>query len=173
MHFLGLLVGVLGAGAFWWYRLKMMGDAASEIADMAGRAKGAYRRKKIRSANQESPIAAIEDPLTACAVLLYHVLENPQTTPAQDTFVQDLLTPLADATTVLEASVYGRWAANQDVEPRRATRLLCDKLNDWLNPDEKRDIEAMVSALAGSDLFHVSTDKVGASFKRLELSVNA
>lgn len=37
MHILIAAIGLLGAAAFWWYRLKIMNDAAREVADVVGR----------------------------------------------------------------------------------------------------------------------------------------
>src|SRR5436190_2401212 len=48
MPFLIAILGVLGAGAFWWYRMKAMNDAAREVADIVGRVQGNIRRKKLR-----------------------------------------------------------------------------------------------------------------------------
>lgn len=49
MPFLVVLLGILGAGAFWWYRLKMMNDAAQDVADVVGRVQGSIRRRSCAS----------------------------------------------------------------------------------------------------------------------------
>ena len=49
MHILLALLGIAAAGAFWWYRLKMMNDAAGEVIDAVGRADPwvAGRRRRL------------------------------------------------------------------------------------------------------------------------------
>ena len=70
MHILLAILGVLGAGAFWYFRLKSMGQAASEIADTAGRVRGAYNRRQFRKKVEASTIDAIDDPRVAATVFL-------------------------------------------------------------------------------------------------------
>jgi hypothetical protein len=61
MHILLAVLVVVGLG-LWWYRMKMMKDAASEAADVIGRVRGDIRRRKISQRNGASPLAAIDDP---------------------------------------------------------------------------------------------------------------
>ena len=42
------LIAILGGVAFWWWRFKMVSEAANEIGDVAGRAWGKYKRHKFR-----------------------------------------------------------------------------------------------------------------------------
>ena len=70
MHILLAVFGILGVAAFWWYRLKMMNDAANDAADVIGRVRGNIRRKRIRHQNEMSPLTAIDDPVVAAATLI-------------------------------------------------------------------------------------------------------
>ena len=49
MHILVSILGLLGAGLFWWYRLRAAGAAVRDVADMAGRARGAVKRRRFRN----------------------------------------------------------------------------------------------------------------------------
>ncbi|MFD0916822.1 hypothetical protein ACFQ14_10420 [Pseudahrensia aquimaris] len=169
MHILGIIVAFLGAAAFWWYRVKIIRDAGSEVIDAAGRMKGKYRRNKIRTANEQSPITAIDDPITSAATLVYMMLENAETTPAQDNFVRGQFDGFSDEVTVDEAVVYGRWAAQQGIEKRKAIKMLCKQLNGWLDLSEKLDIEKIISTVSQSDLFNVSETSVQSALTRLGL----
>lgn len=64
------VLGFLGAAGFWWYRAKYFGQAASEVADVAGRAVGAYKRRQFRKKADASTIDSIQDPGIAATVLL-------------------------------------------------------------------------------------------------------
>ena len=55
MPFLIAILGVLGAAAIWWYRMKAMNEAAREVADVVGRVQGNIRRKKLRKQAALSP----------------------------------------------------------------------------------------------------------------------
>ena len=48
MHILLGLLALLGGAAFWWWRIKMIGQAADEVTDVAGRAIAKYNRYKFR-----------------------------------------------------------------------------------------------------------------------------
>ena len=68
MHILLAVLGVLGVAAFWWYRVKYVGQAAGELVDAAERARGAFRRRQFRKKADTATIDAIDDPRTAATV---------------------------------------------------------------------------------------------------------
>ncbi|TKB31169.1 MAG: hypothetical protein E5W69_02250, partial [Mesorhizobium sp.] len=76
MHILIAAIGLLGAAAFWWYRLKTMNDAAREVADVVGRVQGNIRRKKLRKQAALSPLTAIDDPVVAAATLITAIISE-------------------------------------------------------------------------------------------------
>ena len=47
MQFILGLLAILGGAAFWWWRLKMMGEAANDVNNAVGRAVGTYKCKKF------------------------------------------------------------------------------------------------------------------------------
>ena len=63
MHILVSILGLLGAGLFWWYRLRAAGAAVRDVADMAGRARGAVKRRRFRNLAAGSPFADLDDPV--------------------------------------------------------------------------------------------------------------
>lgn len=48
MHILLGLLAILGGAAFWYWRLKAVKEATDDVADMAGRAWGKWKRYKFR-----------------------------------------------------------------------------------------------------------------------------
>jgi hypothetical protein len=70
MPFLIAVLGIVGAAAVWWYRVKYMSQAAGEVADAIGRVKGSLRRGKLRKKAALAPVAAIDDPVTAAATVI-------------------------------------------------------------------------------------------------------
>src|SRR5882672_3463454 len=65
------LLAILGGAAFWWWRIKMMSEAANDIGDVAGRAWGKYKRHKFRKKVEDSPLESIDDPAAAAVVMMY------------------------------------------------------------------------------------------------------
>ena len=65
MAFLGILVMAIGGAAVWYWRLKMMREAGSEIIDSVERMRGAYKRGKFRKQAAVAPLASIADPAIA------------------------------------------------------------------------------------------------------------
>ena len=61
MHILLPLLGVLGAFGYWYFALKNAGKAAGEIADVAGRARGAYKRNQFRK-KADASVLGIDKP---------------------------------------------------------------------------------------------------------------
>ncbi|MEO5758597.1 MAG: hypothetical protein ABIQ51_17245, partial [Mesorhizobium sp.] len=76
MPFLIAIFGLLGAAAFWWYRMKAMNEAARDVADVIGRVQGSVRRKKLRKQAALSPLTAIDDPVVAAATLITSIVSE-------------------------------------------------------------------------------------------------
>ena len=74
MHIVLAVLGLLGGGLFWWYRLKVLGEAAGDFIDGAGRARGYFRRRRIWTQAEHSPLTAIEDPVLAAATLIFAII---------------------------------------------------------------------------------------------------
>ena len=97
MPFLIALLGVLGAAAFWWYRMKAMNDAAREVADVVGRVQGNIRRKKLRKQAALSPLTAIDDPVVAAATLITALAaEHGPILPKRETVIREVISQIAD-----------------------------------------------------------------------------
>lgn len=73
MPLLGLLATIAVGVAVWYWRLKMLREAGSEVIDSIERMRGAYNRKQFRKKVEDAPLASIEDPVIA-AVTFYFCL---------------------------------------------------------------------------------------------------
>ncbi|WP_288141988.1 hypothetical protein [Mesorhizobium sp.] len=97
MHILIAAIGLLGAAAFWWYRMKAMNDAAREVADVVGRVQGNIRRKRLRKQAALSPLTAIDDPVVAAATLITAIIaENGPVLSQREAVIRSVISEIAD-----------------------------------------------------------------------------
>lgn len=153
MHILIAIVGIMGAAAFWWYRVQYMGKAAGEVADAIGHVRGNMRRNALRKKSAVSPITAIDDPVVAAATVIMAI--NAEDAPLDDDQERRLREEVATIATSSqkadEAVVYARWATDQVADVHividKATILLKEMLND----EEKEGLVAMVESITPAE----------------------
>ncbi len=152
MHILIALAGIFGGLAFWWWRLKMMKEAADDVTDVAGRALGKYRRYKFRKKAESSAVEAVEDPLAAAAIMMIAVAQGEtDLTPAAEKVIEQEVARAMGRDDPTELMVFAKWVARH-VEDANNISLRYQKL--WtrkLNRDELRDLVAMVRRAAEAD----------------------
>jgi uncharacterized tellurite resistance protein B-like protein len=156
MHIVVIVLGVLGAATFWWYRLKMMGDAANEVVDQVGRVQGHFRRQKLRKKAAVAPVAAIDDPVIAAATLMTAIAaEDAVVSDALKDRVRDVVTGIASSAEKAEEAVtYAVWASNQVAEVQTVIDQTATFLKDKLNNDEKEELVGMVQSVVLKDERH-------------------
>jgi hypothetical protein len=143
------LLALLGGAAFWWWRLKMIGEAASEAHDVAGRAWGKYKRNKFRKKVEDSPVEAVTDPAAAAVVLMYAMAKEggPLSRVAEDA-IRHEATDAMMLENPTELLVFGKWVSDH-VQDVNNVILRYSKL--WaggLTPDECADLVRMVERVA-------------------------
>ena len=126
MHIVVLVLGVLAGAAFWWYRIKTISEAGSEVVDALGRVRGQVRRNKLRQKSEESPVVAIDNPVIAAATLLINLITTSPMTPVQEEVVREQLGSIAAGEELDEAIIYGRWVQTQALDSRKATLMLVE-----------------------------------------------
>jgi uncharacterized tellurite resistance protein B-like protein len=152
MHILILVAGALGAAAFWWYRLKMMNEAAGEVVDAFGRVRGAIRRKKIRRQNELSPLTAIDDPVVAAATLIASIMSDDVVLkPSRESALGKEIDTIASAGKLDETIVYAKWAAAQIDDAQVVIDKLAPMLATRLDEHEKHGLLDMVRRVAKTD----------------------
>jgi len=148
MPFLIAVLGVLGAAAFWWYRMKAMNDAAREVADVVGRVQGNIRRKKLRKQAALSPLTAIDDPVVAAATLITSIVsENGPILPQREAVIRAVISEIADKKKTDEAVIYAKWAASQ-IDTTVVIDKLAPFLRERLDVAERNDLLQMVNRAA-------------------------
>ena len=146
------LIAILGGAAFWWWRIKMIGEATGEMTDAAGKVIGKYKRYKFRKKVEDSPLEAVDDPLAAAVVMMVALAKErgPLLEPTEAAIRRELTTVMgvADPTEVM---VFGKWVANHVVEAN-AVSLRYSKL--WigaLSRTEREDFLAASERIAAAD----------------------
>lgn len=175
MHIVLIVLGALGAAAFWWYRLKMMGDAANEVAHQVGRVQGHFRRQKLRKKAAVAPVAAIDDPVVAAATVMTAIA-------AEDNIVSDALKErVRSAVSVIavsdektdEAVTYAIWASNQVADVQTVIDQTASLLTGKLNDGEKEELVAMVQSVVLKDERHAMyTQRIDRLRRKLGLVVS-
>ncbi|TPI30381.1 hypothetical protein FJW08_14800 [Mesorhizobium sp. B3-2-1] len=152
MPFLIAVLGVLGAAALWWYRMKAMNDAAREVADVVGRVQGNIRRKKLRKQAALSPLTAIDDPVVAAATLITAMVsEGGPVLPQREAVIREVISQIADGQKKTdEAVVYAKWAASQIDDTTIVIDKLAPFLRERLDPNERDDLLQMLNRVAQS-----------------------
>jgi len=150
MPFLLAILGVLGAAAFWWYRMKAMNEAARDVADVIGRVQGSVRRKKLRNQAALSPLTAIDDPVVAAATLITAIVsENGPVLPGREAVIRSVISEIADNNKKTdEAVVYAKWAASQIDDTTIVIDKLAPFLRERLDVNERNDLLQMLNRVA-------------------------
>ncbi|ESX07555.1 MULTISPECIES: hypothetical protein [unclassified Mesorhizobium] len=176
MPFLIAILGVLGAGAFWWYRMKAMNEAAREVADVVGRVQGNIRRKKLRKQAALSPLTAIDDPVVAAATLIMAIAaEHGPILPKRETVIREVISQIADNQKKTdEAVVYAKWAAAQIDDTTIVIDKLAPFLRERLDPHEREDLLQMLDRVAksGEQSFKVADQRMLRLRQKLGFEVN-
>lgn len=172
MHILLAALGIFAAAAFWWYRLKYMGEAANEVADAVGKVRGNFRRSKLRKKAAVAPVTAIDDPVTAAATVVMAIAaEDRPVSDVLETRVREQIETIADSAKQLdEAIVYAKWASDQVAD----VQIVVDKTADFLKPildaAEKEQLVAMVlAATPAKERHHMFRQRVERLRRRLGL----
>ncbi len=131
MHILLALLGALGAIAALIWRLRMMGEAAREVADAAETVANMPRRMRFQSRAKNGGMHAVDDPREAAAVLmaLFGRVDGELSTAAKTAIAEhaaqrfELSEEDADALAT-QAAWLTRDAANADAVVDRMVALL-------------------------------------------------
>ncbi len=144
-----LIIAALAGAAFWWWRLKMIGEAASEATDVAGRVWGKYKRKKFLSKVNDSPLAVIDDPASAAAILLYTMVnEHGAIGPETEELIRSEVVNTIAPDDVTELLTFSKWTAGHATDANSVILRFGDIWRNQLNTTEKEGLVAMVKRVA-------------------------
>ena len=144
MHVLGIILTAVAGALYWSWYAQRAAEVGGQVIDKAQQVRGRRRRRAHLKRVNLSPAAAVDHPVVAAATLMEFVGGEDGRERAST-----LLQEIAPATLAQEALVYAAWASEQIDDRRGATDLLCAKLTEWLDPAEKKRLQAMLHEVAG------------------------
>ncbi|MGM4911375.1 hypothetical protein [Rhizobium sp. 768_B6_N1_8] len=143
----------IGGAAVWYWRLKMMREAGSEIIDSVERMRGAYKRGKFRKQAAVAPLASIADPAIAAVAFFFCLAkEKPMYFDAAKDVVRDRMKGIIRPGDLEEVLVFGEWAsknANSPEDPIRRFRDLWIRALDMQERQQLIGIAEDVAAVGG------------------------
>jgi len=152
MHILLAILGIVAAAAFWWYRMRRVRDAATEVVDAVGRVRGNMRRQKIRKQNELSPITAIDDPVVAAATVIASIIsDDVALNDAREETLRQEIDAIALPGKLDETMVYAKWAASQVDDAAVVIDKLGPMLAAKLDEPEKQSLLTMTRRVALAD----------------------
>ena len=173
MHILLTILGIVGAFSYYWFVIRNASDAVGEIADAAGRARGAYRRNQFRKKADASTISAIDDPRTAAVVMAVAVANcEGEMTPQQDAALKQAMSDVLGIGDPDEELTFAKWAVREVSDPNNISMRLSRVWTGSLNMGERRQLVDMISHVAGirGALSHVQAEAIERLRTRLDLS---
>lgn len=172
MHIILAFLAVLGGAAFWWWRLKMLNEAAGEVGDAAGRAWGAWKRHKFRKKVESSPYEAVSDPAAAAVIMMVALAKRDGELPGKSeaAIAKEVANTMAvdDPT---ELMTFAKWVASHGESPSNVSIRYARLWNSSLTPAERRDLLAMCdrTAVAAGPLTDEQRAELAALSRRLGL----
>lgn len=168
MPVLGLILAVIGAALFWWWRAQRVRDAAETVIDLAGKAKGAVNRARFRNKAGISVLAGVHDPGVAAATLLYSLMAQKRPVSLSDEDKMDALLETVcrmNARDRQEAMAFAAWAAGQVADTNEVVRRFLPLWERTLEPAQHTELLEM--ALNIAEVGGAPTDGQSASIRRL------
>ncbi len=152
MHVILGILGVLGALVFWYYRIRVIGQAANEVVDAAGKMRGAYNRRKFRNKVEGSVLTAIEDPQAAASVMAVAIMEEkgPLSREAEDALRLELKNSINVADPV-EMTTFSKWVVQQSNDPNNISKKFTKMWTSTLNEKDRRELVKMIQRLSAVD----------------------
>lgn len=149
MPFLGLLLAVAAGAAVWWWRLKMLKDAGSEVIDSVERMRGAYNRRQFRKAAEAAPLTSIQDPAIAAVVFFICLADDK---PAQRSealgLIRDRMKGIIAEKDIEEVIVFADWTAKNVINVEDPVRRFRDLWLQHLDIDERGELISIARAVS-------------------------
>jgi uncharacterized tellurite resistance protein B-like protein len=174
MHILLSVLGLVGAFGYYWFVVRNASNAVGEIADAAGRARGAYRRNQFRKKADAATISAIDDPRSAAVVMAVAVASaDGDMTPEQDAALNEAMTTILRVSDPVEEMTFAKWAVREVSDPNNISMRLGRLWTSSLNMQERQELVDMVRAVASADgaLSEVQREAIDRLRTRLAITV--
>jgi uncharacterized tellurite resistance protein B-like protein len=145
MPILMTIIAALVGLSFWWWRLKVMSEAAGDVGDAAGRAWGKYKRFKFKQKVELSPVEAVKDPAAAAVVMMFAMIkEENAINEAAEAAVRKQVTEQMKISDPTELMVFGKWVASHVVDANSISQRYAKLWAGALNMDERAALVKMV-----------------------------
>jgi len=149
MPYLVMLLGVFAGIGFWWWRLKAMGEAASEIHDAAGKVIGKYKRNKFRKKVEGATLTAVSDPIAAAIIMMIAVAQEdrPLDDDTEAAIRNEAVGTMGQADPA-EVMIFCKWVASNVADANDVSYAYRTLWTDNLTQNERRDLISMVQRIA-------------------------
>lgn len=138
MPILIAILAALSAAAFWYYRMRTIGTMAGDVGGPAPRARGAYRRNRVRQQAEASPYAAVKDPATAATALLLALAAiHNRPRPEDEEFICGELGAILSPETLAETFAFAQRLGAQAADPNEVSFRFSKLWQQALTPDER------------------------------------
>jgi hypothetical protein len=142
------ILGVIAAAAFWYWRIKAVGEVASEVHDVAGRLWGKHKRRKFLGKVNDSPLEVIDDPATA-AVILMNVIATEDGVPGHiaEAAIKKEVEQSMGISDSMEILTFGKWTANHAPDSNTVILRYGKLWSENLSVKEREDLLSMISRI--------------------------
>lgn len=165
MALLGILAMAIGGAAVWYWRLKMMREAGSEVIDSVERMRGAYKRRQFRKKAEAAPLASIADPAIAAVAFFFCLAkEKPMHLDAAREVIRSRMAGIIRPGDMDEVLVFGEWAAKNVINPEDPIRRFRDLWMKSLDMEERQHLIGMAEEVAA-----VGGEKTGEQEQALQV----
>lgn len=142
------ILGLIAAAAFWYWRIKAVGEVANEVHDVAGRLWGRHKRRKFLGKVNDSPLEVIDDPATA-AVILMNVIANEDGVPGHiaEAAIKKEVEGQMGISDSMEILTFGKWTANHAPDSNTVILRYGKLWSENLSVKEREELLAMISRI--------------------------
>lgn len=144
-----IVIVLFVAGGLWWYRHKMIKEAANDVADVLGRVRGSVRRERLQGRDEVSALTAIDDPVVAAATLIFAIVtDGPRMTREREKALHEVIMGVSAEDRALLAIDYAKSVAGRVDDAGAVIDALAPLLRERLNEAEKGDLITMARRVA-------------------------
>lgn len=152
MHIIGALLAILGVVAIILWRLNQAAEVARNATDAIGEAQGLWRRFLWRRKANKHPLDLIEDPREAAAAMMVSIAQEDGALTAReeaDIIAQMAKTFAIEGKLAQDLLAQARFATKDGGDLSSVLRRLTRPIQAKCTPDERRELMAMLRAIAG------------------------
>ncbi len=151
MALIGFIVAAISLIGVWYWRIKMLRSAATDLTDVAGDVQAAYRRYGFRKQMAGHPAETVTDPrIAATAMLVATAKLDGALTEAQVETITRMAREGFEVSDpeARDMTAYARWVADQSNDPDDTVRRLTNLVRDAAPPEAHRDLIARMRRVA-------------------------